>query len=395
MTRFWVVPFLFFLSAAFAQHEHHAAPVGRLGVLGLDVYRDGGTLHLLTGRVDGEGATPSLWYQRSADAGETWTPAVRIPADPPPYRMERGDDPQVAADGERILAAWTAAGTGWGGSGPLTTAMSSDGGRTWQRGGNPADDRNKEGHAFIDLAVQGGAFHAVWLDERGKVYGLRYSRSTDGRLWSANETLQRQSCECCWNTLLSAPDGRLFALYRNGKPRDMALALRAADGRWSDVGAVGAFNWQIDACPHAGGGLALAGGRVHGVVWTGEEKNAGLYYMASENGGRAWQAARRIGGADAMHADIAASGARIMLAWDEGEKVYAMSSNDAGGTWETPRQVSARPATHPRVVSTADGFLVLWTERSAAGRWEWRQVRSAQPREGSFEDGKNGKENKK
>ncbi len=366
-------------------HSHHAVAQGdggQHGVLGLDVYVDRGDVHLLEGRIDSGDAAPTLWYQRSRDGGRTWTDAVRIPAAPPPYRMERGDDPQIAADGDRILVAWTAAGSGWGGSGPLVTALSNDGGASWSTGGRPAGTENNEGQAFADIVASGGVFHMVWLDERDKVYGLRYSSSPDGREWSRNTTLERQSCECCWNTIVAQPSGALDVLFRNGKPRDMALARKEAGGDWAAITPVGAFDWRIDACPHVGGGLALGPGEaMHSVVWTGEEKAPGLYYVASGDGGKSWAVKRRLGSSDAQHADVAAQGKNVIAVWDQGaaaEAVYGAVSSDGGKRWRWPRKLSSDSAvaTHPRVLSVKDAFLVVWTERKG-GEWRLRLRRIA------------------
>jgi hypothetical protein len=51
--------------------------------------------------------------------------------------MHRGDDPRIAARGNRMMALWTARGDGPFGSGPLATALSDDGGRTWRAGPTP------------------------------------------------------------------------------------------------------------------------------------------------------------------------------------------------------------------------------------------------------------------
>ena len=68
-------------------------------------------------------------------------------------------------------------GTGFMGRGPLSSAFSSDGGKTWRNVGNPADDGSDGDHAFIDLTADDrGNFHAVWLDKRS---------GTDKGLYSA------------------------------------------------------------------------------------------------------------------------------------------------------------------------------------------------------------------
>ena len=127
--------------------------------------------------------------------------------------------------------------------------------------GNPSDDESIGDHAFIDLTADDkGNFHAVWLDKRsGKDKGL-YSASYDARThrWEKNRTVDGMVCDCCWSVLKADRTGRLHALYRDKTPRDMGWAFSGDYGKtWELGGPVGNFDWRIEACVHAGGGLAI------------------------------------------------------------------------------------------------------------------------------------------
>ena len=119
-------------------HDHSAPKEAAPGVASLDVFAAGDTLHLLIATRHPE-APPKLEYLRSADAGATWSLPVRIGADQPPTIAKRGMDAQIAAAGERIVAVWPTAGTDKMGRGPMATATSADGGKTWTAGPDPAD----------------------------------------------------------------------------------------------------------------------------------------------------------------------------------------------------------------------------------------------------------------
>src|SRR5829696_1619631 len=170
------------------------------GAVSLDVSADGDRVHLLLGTRDA-GRAPELTYLTSRDGGETWSDAVPVGANQPaPEPAHRGMDAQIAAAGDRLVVVWTTEGKeDRFGRGPMASAYSADGGKTWSVGANPADDGTAIGHAFIDVAADDqGVFHLVWLDGRdapvspaaivnsattrpasaGK--GLRYARSTDG-----------------------------------------------------------------------------------------------------------------------------------------------------------------------------------------------------------------------
>jgi len=356
-----------------------AAPSSRQPqVLSLDVYRDGGSLHLLTGERAAGAEQALLLYRHSVDDGRSWSAPVKVNGRSAPFGLHRGGDAQLAADGRKLVAAWTIAGSGWGGSGPIATAVSADGGRTWRPGANPADDQATTGHSFIDIAAAQGRFHMVWLDTRDDGgQGLRYARSADGgRHWSANSTIAAHSCECCWNSLLAGAGSALYVLFRDGEPRDMSLAASSdAGAHWSRRGAVAAFGWDVKACPHVGGALVSAAPQtLDALSWTGREGRVGLYHVRSNDAGASWGEPQRIGNDSARHADLAAArDGALAVVWDEssgGEsRILAQTSSDGGAHWSAARRLSAAAVhpTHPRVVAVADGFLALWTEVDGKG----------------------------
>jgi hypothetical protein len=385
--RFYValLPVTMVLTGAGSAHEvkpgaaaHHAQPKPQ-GVISLDIYRDGVLLHLLTLESDAKRDTRQLYYRQSGDRGKTWTNPMPVNRDAAAiYPMTRGNDAQIAASGQRVLAAWTVKGGGWEGSGPLATALSVDGGKTWRASGNPADDGTRSGHAYIELSAAKGSFDAVWLDGRDGAQGLRHARSRDGLHWEKNSTVQNKTCECCWQALARRDDA-LLVLFRGKDPRDMRLsALPNSTANWVSRGTVGRFNWDFKGCPHTGGNLAAAqGGKsLHAVVWTGANALQGLHHMVSRGSGMAWSnKTTRLGSQDARRADIATAddGKLLAAAWDqlEGSRrvIYVAHSVDEGETWSVPQRLSAvdADAVYPRVVVAGRGFLVLWTESAASG----------------------------
>jgi hypothetical protein len=355
-------------------------------VLSLDVYATGDTVDVLTGENTG-GQAATLWHRRSIDGGKSWSQPVRVDAGlPTPHQPHRSNDPQIAADPRHIIAVWGSAGRGFRGSGALVSAISHDAGKTWRRGANPADDDRHDGHAFADLAARGGRFHLAWLDSRGGSQGVRYARSDDGGAsWSSNASVKSGSCECCWNTLLPASERAMYLLFRGKGPRDMGLAASPDDGaHWTQRGVVGAYNWQIDACPHTGGALALTGRgkseRLHAVVWTGKPEVRGLHVLASPDRGARWAEDVRLGGEFAQRADLVARNAELIAAWDESvgqhAAVFVARSTDGGKAWSKPVRLSSENgnAVYPRLAPTRSGVVVLWTEAAADGVSKLRMV---------------------
>ena len=373
------------------KHRHGPAITGTRS---LDVYGDGQNLHLLVGdyTTDG-GKIPTLNYRHSKDGGETWSEPAAIPTGGnPPEEPFRGVDAQIAAYGDKIVAVWTGGGgNSKHGKGSMGAALSTDGGKTWQVG--PEDLGSKEGSTFIDLSANQGAFHLAWLEGgNGENRGLRYASSSDGgRTWTAKRVLDDDTCACCWNTIAGSGD-RLYTLYRDAVPRDMALMVSHNNGTsWERSGTVGSFDWQIDACPHNGGGLITARGAgatpvLHSVVWTGKENRVGVYYQSSKDEGRTWTSPRRMGDDGAKHSDLAVSSdGTLALVWDSYSKgqnfVFGSISKDGGKTWSDPQEFAqgGKLATHPRVASTKDGFRVFWTETpdTNVGLWKTAKLRAA------------------
>jgi len=363
------------------EHKHghggHKPPAMPLGLQSLDVYRDGAALHKLTAEQRAGESAPVLFYRRSDDDGTNWSAPVRI--DRPgaaPSGVRPGNDAQLAAKGNRVVAVWGVAGTGWGGSGPLTSALSDDGGRSWRAGPNPSDSGLTSGHGFVDLLFAGDTLHAVWLDSRDKSQGLRHARSEDGGTsWLANTTVAAGSCECCWNTLFAPSPAELLVMYRGKGPRDMAIASHTG-GAWSRRGPVAAFNWQVKGCPETGGALARTPeGALHALVWTGVKDREGLYAVKSPDAALKWGPPVRLGTSDAQHADLAANGDTLLAVWDEFGVIQAARGNAKG--WAAPQRISTQgaDATHPRVLATPAGFVAFWGERTGKGERVLRMER--------------------
>jgi hypothetical protein len=362
------------LSPQPARAEHPHAPTE--GLLSLDVCTHNNRIHLLTGESPGPGAPAQLLHRVSTDNGVTWTNPVRVDTHcPPPFGLRRGMDARITAHGDHLLAAWTTAGTDAWGSGPLTTALSEDGGRTWTVGPNPADDRSTTGHGFHALAAEpSGTLHLIWLDSRDGRQGLRHARSSDhGRHWSTNKTLKAATCECCSNALAISPDGTAAALFRDGDPRDLSLAHSTkTDAPWTLRGPAAPFDWRFNGCPHVGGALAFSTkNTLHAALWTGAEGKTGVYHRSTDSLGSEWSALTKLGSDTASHPDLATSsdGTGVALVWDQPTEtrsaIWAATSRDNGLSWSAPIRLSAdtADATNPRIVPVTSGYRVFWTQQ--------------------------------
>lgn len=352
-------------------------------VLSFDVYAEEGILHALVAVETAKPKQPYIGYLRSEDGGSSWSKPVEIGQyATATVESGAGNDVQIAAYGKSLMAIWQVTGE-IPGMGPLQAVYSRDGGQSWLPGANPTGSEADQSHPDL-VADHAGRFHLVWLDDRDENghQGLRYARSSDlGRHWEMAQTIDESTCSCCWNRLALGLDGQLNALYRDMEPRDMALAQSFDAGQsWRRVSTVGAFNWVFDGCPHNGGALAWGGAQTwHGLVWTGAENKAGLYYVRSTDNGNSWSKPQAMGGESlAFHSDIADMGnERLLAVWDamgaDGSSVMLGESFDHGGHWTDARQISApgNSAVFPRVVATPSGVLTMWIEQKPGAAKQW------------------------
>ena len=346
-------------------------------VLSVDIKYVDDAVHLLLGKKIND--EDSLWYQSSADQGQTWSTAVNITAGLTiNARVMRGNDARLAVQGEHIVAVWMSrVEDEKHNAGPMVAMVSDDAGKSWAMIDSPADWQGP--HGFFAMDADEGAISLTWLDSRtkqgkGATQGLRYSKSVDGGLtWSTNLTLDERSCACCWNTA-KYHDGQFYVLYRDKDPSDMTLGKIDSEQAWTQLSTVGNFNWDFQGCPHIGGSIAFddQNGLIHSTVGTGHAEHSGIYYLNSADKGQTWVAPVRLGEATAVHSDLAvANNGKVLAAWDHitatGFRIAYASSSDQGQTWSKASAVSADGvrATHPRVVAMADQFLMVWTEGKA------------------------------
>ncbi|MCK8515169.1 glycoside hydrolase [Methylonatrum kenyense] len=359
---------------------HHLAETDH-PVVSLAVTADRDRLHVAWAEEQADGAYFAR-HSHSEDGGGSWSDPVTIDTDQrAPSRVHRSNDLRIAAHGDHLLVVWQTRGDGFADSGPMVMAESEDAGQNWMATPPPANEEDSQAHGFFGLHADAeGTWHLAWLDMRNGAQGLRYAqRPPDLQDWNLTHTLDPATCQCCWNTVASADD-RLWVLYRALDPRDMALA-RSEDGggSWQLDGVVGGFDWDVDACPHVGGDLALDNGtdpRLHALVWTGEEQAAGVHYLhAPADNTTSWSSPRRLGGTEAGNPALVSTDAGSLLAaWDEHNRIHVATNNN--GDWlEATVSSEDRRASHPLLTTTRHGTQVFWTERDADGQRRWAMAR--------------------
>jgi hypothetical protein len=348
----------------FKRKGHGHAHQKQSGMTSFDVFADQNAIHML----QLENGPPQALRYRRIEPGKPEFESLLPVKSGETIVSRRSNDVQVAASGKHLFAVWQIAGTGYGNRGPMRLAESSDAGKTWFRVAGPAAPQRTDDQGFVALLGDAGeVFHLVWLDVAGGGKGLRYAAFREG-VWEKMQSIAPVTCQCCWNSLAQNPDGSLLVLYRGASPRDMMLGT-FSHGQWQGAERVDPVGWQINICPHAGGGIsARSVAYTYAVTWTGKEDAIGIYFNRRDNVSGAWDHRAKIGSATARNPDVAESADSIAVVWDEyaGEArvVKAVLSRDRGKTWTSEKILSPAGvhASYPRVLPLNAGFKIYWSE---------------------------------
>ena len=220
------------------------------------------------------GAGNGIYFSASHDNGKTFSAPVKV-AEGGVVPLSRHRGPHVAVFGSTIvISAITGRKVAEGphahglpADGDLFVWRSIDGGRSWSKGAvvNDVPGAPTEGLHSLAADARGNLFVA-WLDKRSgtgtQLYG---ARSADGgATWSSNVLIYQSPdgavCQCCSPSAAIDASGQILVMWRNwlAGARDMYLA-RSRDGLvFSRPEKLGTGNWQLNACPMDGGGLAVS-----------------------------------------------------------------------------------------------------------------------------------------
>ena len=333
-----------------------------------------GAGRLWLARVDNQ----RLLVSRSDDGGQQFGNAVVVTPAPENIAADGENRPKIAvANDGTVLLSWTQL-LSKAYSGNIRFARSVDGGQTYSAPVTLNDDGQLTSHRFDSLAIDGAGRVAVtWLDardrdavkEKGGLFAgisVYAAQSNDnGASFAANRKVAEHTCECCRTASVWTAEGPV-AFWRNlygVNTRDFALAY--LDG--GNVRRATDDEWQIDACPHHGGGMAVDGrGALHLAWFTNGRTRQGLFYKRIEAGRETAPMPFGNPQAQAGHPSLAAAGYTVLLTWREfNGRAYvarAMRSDDGGTTWGAPLSLaeSSGAADYPLPLVDGKQALVVW-----------------------------------
>ena len=303
-----------------------------------------------------------IFVSRSTDAGKTFSDAIPVNRQPELISADGEARPQIATVGERVYVSWTQA-LPQPFAGHVRFAVSEDGGRSFSDPVTVNDDSRPITHRFNAMLADASGVTLAWIDKRDGTGNADYrgaaiytARSTDGgRSFEANRKQADHSCECCRIGIAADRDGTPVVFWRQvfaKNVRDFALArLDEPLRRVSEDG------WEIDACPHHGGALAIDSEGSRHIAWfTGAEKSPGLHYRRID--GETMTPPMRFGNLDAQagHPQVAVVGRKVVLVWREFDgkfnHIRLMTSRDRGQNWSAPTSIA-------RTAGAADDPLLL------------------------------------
>src|SRR5690242_352775 len=223
----------------------------------------------------------------------------------------RGDPPSVAVTDRAVYVLWTARVESQGKSGTdLYFSVSNDQGKSFAAPVKVNDDKTPATHGMHSLAVaKDGRIYVVWLDERNiqtpkpsaEASGHHMESNRDlyvadsndgGKTFSANRKVAENACPCCKTALVLAPDGTLYASWRQvlpGSYRHIAVASSTNNAAsFSTPVIVSDDKWVLHGCPVSGPSLSVDTKGNLRVVWfaADEGEAPGVYTAESNDKGR-------------------------------------------------------------------------------------------------------------
>ncbi|MBZ5628972.1 MAG: glycoside hydrolase [Acidobacteriia bacterium] len=336
----------------------------------------------------------NLWYEVSADGGDTFGHAVRMNDVDGEVVSHAEATPRLYLRGGRPFALWQAQAANDRGSMKLRFARSMDYGKSFEKAID-VDPTGPASQSFFNLGVSPqGTIYVVWLDGRDRNAGhgghsehggsaIYLARSTDGGAsFGPSIRVATNSCPCCRPSIAFTDDNTVHVGFRkvfDGNVRDLAVVTSSDGGKsWANPVRVAQDNWQINGCPHSGPSLAALGNRLF-VSWftihEGEQQSY-IFLAHSDDRGRTFSPSVSLseGTVDPNHPFLIAASDRLFAVFQARERdtnrgwgrarVYLREVSAAGRLSHlTSVPNLSASASYPTVAfESPDKLFLAWTE---------------------------------
>ena len=307
------------------------------------------------------GRNGSFYCATSLDEGRTFKRPVLVGSlEKAALGMRRG--PRIAATERGVVVSAISHADG-----NVMAWFSSDQGATWSAATRINSVTNAAREGLHAMAGDGkGTVHAAWLDLRGGKTELWGASSPDGgRTWGANHLIYKSPdghiCECCHPSLAVDGRGRVWAMWRNflDGARDMYASVSEDGGRtFSAARKLGDGTWTLKACPMDGGQIAFGTGGGLLTVWRRDKAIVA-----------AGQTGESILSEQGLQPVVGAGGGAVYYLWQRGPRLMVKKSSAEPAVLAESgafaAMTSASPAATPVAVweSTRDGAKTIFAQR--------------------------------
>jgi hypothetical protein len=373
------------LLAGNASAQHHHGGGTPEAFTATPAFAPDGTLWLVRALSD------KIVVAKSNDLGKTFSEPVAVTREP--MNLDWGPDarPHIAVDGKGDLVVAFAIFQDKRFNGRGFFARSTDGGASFGKPQPLTADSASQRFETVAIDPAGRPF-AAWLDKRnvaparaaGKSYAgaaLAYAWSDDnGASFGDTRIAADDTCECCRLGVAFAGPGRPAIVFRNifpGSVRDHAVITFKDASTPGPLRRVSVDDWKVEACPHQGPSLAIAGdGSYHATWFTDGAARKGLFYARAESADAPFSTPRALSSPERQPSrpSVLAAGQAVHLAWKEFDgtkvKVLWQISHDSGRTWTEARAVAETDdaSDHPLLVANAGRAWLSWLTKAEGYR---------------------------
>jgi hypothetical protein len=281
--------------------------------------------------TDDRDGNAEIYYKGSSDGGATWGSDTRLSNDP-----HNSFNSSVAASGSQVHVVWH---DDRDGNAEIYYNRSTDAGTTWSGDTRLTNDSHTS--QWASVAVAGAAVRVVWRDDRDGNLEVYYKRSTDGGAsWGSDTRLTTALLDAGPPSIAVAgnPVHVVWADPREGNPEIYYKRSTDGGGTWSDD-----LRLTSDTCNSDRPSVAVAGNVVHVVWYDTRDGTREIYYKRSTDGGTSWGSDTRLTN-DSSESDfpsVATAGNAVHVVWHDTrdgnyEIYYKRDPTGSSGAEENP-----------------------------------------------------------
>lgn len=309
-----------------------------------------------------------IFYKRSSDRGETWSPDVRLSSDD----SYSSTSPSVAVSGDLVVVVWMDTRHGFD---EIYYNRSLNGGKDWE-GENYITTPDNQTSTAASVAVSGQYVHVVWMDARdsGMNYEIYYNRSTNYGASFEGEQRKTTNTGSSWYPSITSLGQNVHVVWQdNYQGNNEIYYLRSTNN-----GAGGSWGTTVRLTTDAGSSenpsISASGLTVHVAFSDDRNGNPEIYYKrSSTDEGATWPFPedRRTtnGGIYFQEKSVSSMGPYVHIVYSDRRlgyfQLYSQTSWDQGVHWENEYRVTREVGqSMGPSCAVSEGMLhVVWTDK--------------------------------